>query len=132
MSTARFATTFDGLNISVSPTFSEYQFLSDPLRGTTTVTTNATQALMGSATAELSSSTVVTHGLCYQSTTPGSRVLLFDPSSNPTDSGHFSAAESVRPGAGTSNVGFCVQTIFMFGAIQNSHGYVRGWVMVTE
>jgi hypothetical protein len=103
---------------------------------TTTVTTTATQRLVGSAVAPLGVSTgtlTIEAGLCYQNAASGPVVNFvgddYGTSVLTTNRSAVAAAASVVPGAGTWRVGFCVRAAS--GAIDNND-YVNGWVMVVN
>ncbi len=74
------------------------------------------------------------YGLCYQPSAGGNLTNFFGANfslgakSNQRQS--WAAAATVVPGAGTWNVGFCVQN--GSGSPINNNGRVNGWVMVVN
>ena len=108
---------------------------------TATVSTTTGQALVGSAEASLGNSALtdlfVNVSMCYQSTAPGPQPLnIFAGDFNyvvvditqPEMS--VSAAGAVIPGAGTWNVGECVQN--SAATDLDANDYVNGWVQVVN
>lgn len=106
---------------------------------TVSVTTNATQKLVGSAVAVIGS-TEGAHfwfGLCYQhyvspsdwwtENFAGWDILEADTMATPMP---YAAAASVTPGAGTWNVGYCVYD--MGPGSLDDNDYVNGWVQVVN
>jgi hypothetical protein len=107
--------------------------------GTTSITVDAGQRLMGSGTAALGTDGaefLFRLDLCYQNTTPLGPLMSFVA---PADSLLASVADRtllytaspsvVIPGAGTYNVGLCLDPI---GGNMNGNGTANGWVIATN
>jgi hypothetical protein len=108
---------------------------------TATVSTTADQALAGSAEASLGQTAVtdalVNVSMCYQSTAAGPQPLnVFGGDFNYSvvditqADMSVSAAGAVIPGAGTWNVGMCVQN--QTGTDLDVNDFVNGWVQVVN
>jgi hypothetical protein len=123
---------------TVEPSFGEM------VGPTVIVTTTATQTLVGSAVGVLGSmqGTYFGFGLCYQAsgaTEPTAfaewKGVFADSTPNRLP---YAAAATVTPGAGTWEVGYCVNNLgshFLDGEPANpldNNGYVNGWVQVVN
>jgi hypothetical protein len=126
--------TFEGNISNIAGPNANYVFAGP----TTTVTTTASQRLFGAAEAPLglasgSSSTTFIYGLCYQPSGGGTInnfVSKFSMGTITSTRTTFAATASVVPGAGTWNVGFCVQN--PSSSTISNNDYVNGWVQVVN
>jgi hypothetical protein len=105
---------------------------------TATVSTSATQKLVGTAEAPLALFNGVPqdfrYGLCYQSTAGGNPINFFGAAESQgqvtTIRQSWTAVGTVQPGAGTWNIGFCILNSGPNNI--NNNDDVNGWVMVTN
>jgi hypothetical protein len=129
--------TFAGFIFPIDVSSAEWVFAGP----TTTVTTNATQSLVGSAEAPLAVGSggpaLFAYGLCYRPSSGGTISHVYGDITSRHSEGEltgalvsWAASASFVPGAGTWEVGFCVRALRVGLEEIDRTGNVNGWVQV--